>query len=73
MSPEEMFAHVAVERTYTLTIRDGETGPELFIRSNRLDYVIPLSTGQIALMAEFAVKHLAREARRAAAPQGHLD
>lgn len=73
MSPEEMFAHVAVERSFSLTLREGEAGPELFILSNRLQEVIPLSTGQIALMAEFAVKHLAREARRAAAPQGHLD
>lgn len=68
-----MFAHVAVDRTYVLTIRDGDAGPELFIRSNRLDYVIPLSTGQLALLAEFAVQHLAKEARRAAAPQGHVD
>ena len=60
VSPEEMFAHVAVERTFTLTIRDGETGPELSSSPIAFDYVIPLSTGQIALMAEFAVKHLAR-------------
>lgn len=73
MSPEEEFAEtMELARSYFLVIRDGATGPELFVRANRLDYVIPLSTGQIALLAEYSVRHLAKEARRAAAPQSDV-
>jgi hypothetical protein len=68
VSPEEMFAreeHLAVQRTSLVRLRDGATGPELFIRLGRDDYVIPVGIGTLTLLAEYANAYIARQIRRA--------
>ena len=68
MSPEEMFAkeeHLARQRTSLVRLRDGETGPELFILLGRDTHVVPVGIGTLVLLAEYANAYIARQIRRA--------